>query len=528
MRILATNPDTLGDLVLRQPMYAALRAAGHELVLIVRPDAAGLAALVAPGAEVVPLEVEAYDPGRDAGDDDLAPLAARARAIDPDVLLCAPWQVTRIEARLTRELPRARVAALGGRMFEDPRVGPSRDRLERVDALVSAEQDEPEVEKNRRLAVAVLGLAGGGASRGGAPVLGPPRLVAGDASTARAREVLASLGMADGTYWVACVGHPPHAAIRNWPAARWGEVLGEWSRRWGRRFLLVGHASDGTSAAGVIEAMGSAADSVAAWTGSDAEDVGTLIGLLGLSRGYVGRDTGPMHIAAALGVPVLAVFGGGTWPRFVPAGTGPSVSITLGVPCAGCDWFCHLDEPVCIRGVELEPVRSAVEDLESGLVRGSRVVRLEPSREVLERIGRDGARAARAGLVRLAEASAARAERVDARVLEAERRSAASAVEARDLALELEASRERAAALAALVAQRERELVEAAGLARVERERMEGEIARLRGELESAIRQRDELLASRWRRYGQRARLVMVLPWERELRDRRGDGRGGV
>src|SRR5262245_54696258 len=29
MRLLVSNPDTLGDLVLRQPMYRALAAAGH-------------------------------------------------------------------------------------------------------------------------------------------------------------------------------------------------------------------------------------------------------------------------------------------------------------------------------------------------------------------------------------------------------------------------------------------------------------------------------------------------------------------
>ena len=35
MRILAANPDGLGDMILRQPLYAALQAAGHKLMLTV-------------------------------------------------------------------------------------------------------------------------------------------------------------------------------------------------------------------------------------------------------------------------------------------------------------------------------------------------------------------------------------------------------------------------------------------------------------------------------------------------------------
>ena len=61
--------------------------------------------------------------------------------------------------------------------------------------------------------------------------------------------------------------------------------------------------------------------------------------LLGEARLYLGNDTGAMHLAAALGVPVTAVFGGGTWPRFVPAAVcGEAVVHPL--PCFGCGWDC--------------------------------------------------------------------------------------------------------------------------------------------------------------------------------------------
>ena len=67
MRILASNPDTLGDLVLRQPMYRALQDAGHELTLVVRRAVEPLVRYVAPGAKTIVLPAEVYagdDPGR--------------------------------------------------------------------------------------------------------------------------------------------------------------------------------------------------------------------------------------------------------------------------------------------------------------------------------------------------------------------------------------------------------------------------------------------------------------------------------
>jgi chromosome segregation ATPase len=45
------------------------------------------------------------------------------------------------------------------------------------------------------------------------------------------------------------------------------------------------------------------------------------------------------------------------------------------------------------------------------------------------------------------------------------------------------------------------------------------EIRRLRERVGMVSSQRDELIASRWRQYGQKLGLVMTMPWERELRN---------
>ena len=88
-----------------------------------------------------------------------------------------------------------------------------------------------------------------------------------------------------------------------------------------------------------------------------------------LSAGYVGHDTGPMHVAAAMNKPVLAVFGGGTWPRFRPA-VAPSVALLVGVPCVGCGWVCAFEQPYCIKSVPAGEVLRAATGLEEGRVAG--------------------------------------------------------------------------------------------------------------------------------------------------------------
>ncbi|HTI63684.1 MAG TPA: glycosyltransferase family 9 protein, partial [Gemmatimonadaceae bacterium] len=49
----------------------------------------------------------------------------------------------------------------------------------------------------------------------------------------------------------------------------------------------------------------------------------TTAAALSLARGFVGHDSGPLHVAAALGVPVLGIFAPGQPARTFPQGAGP-------------------------------------------------------------------------------------------------------------------------------------------------------------------------------------------------------------
>ena len=77
--------------------------------------------------------------------------------------------------------------------------------------------------------------------------------------------------------------------------------------------------------------------------------------LLKESRLYVGHDTGAMHIAGAVGRPVVGIFGGGHWPRFRPSAR-QAVSVVQPLPCFGCNWDCHFGDGPCVKTIPASDV----------------------------------------------------------------------------------------------------------------------------------------------------------------------------
>ena len=59
----------------------------------------------------------------------------------------------------------------------------------------------------------------------------------------------------------------------------------------------------------------------------------------------------------------------------------PSVSLTVGVACAGCGWVCSFDRSYCVKAVPAETVLRAAEDLEvlAGLPPAAGTVHRPPS-----------------------------------------------------------------------------------------------------------------------------------------------------
>ena len=85
-----------------------------------------------------------------------------------------------------------------------------------------------------------------------------------------------------------------------------------------------------------------------------------LVALSARARLFVGCDTGPMHLAAALGVPVVALFGPADPARTGPFGAG-HVLVRVPPPCAPCGRkTCNQPRHACMEDLDVERVLAAV------------------------------------------------------------------------------------------------------------------------------------------------------------------------
>jgi len=109
----------------------------------------------------------------------------------------------------------------------------------------------------------------------------------------------------------------------------------------------------------------------------DSLDVRQLIALAAGSRIFIGNDSGPTHIAAATGRPVVAIFGSSSSVHWRPWQTAHRV-VQNDFPCNPCagDRCYAFAEPQCILSVTLAQVQNACEALlsESGQPVGAKKI----------------------------------------------------------------------------------------------------------------------------------------------------------
>jgi heptosyltransferase-1 len=116
-----------------------------------------------------------------------------------------------------------------------------------------------------------------------------------------------------------------------WKTKRWpAEKFGKLSSRLPLKTVVVGGRNDKDIADEIVSLSNGRATSLAGKT-----DLIELIQVMKHASFVVSNDSGPMHIAAALGVPVFAVFGPTDPGKTGPYGKGHTV-IRENVPCAPC------------------------------------------------------------------------------------------------------------------------------------------------------------------------------------------------
>ena len=156
-----------------------------------------------------------------------------------------------------------------------------------------------------------------------------------------------------------------YGPAKRWPPERFAAVAREIQKQTAGTWLLFGGRNDQAITAQIQAALGrdSATLNLAGQT-----TLRELMGLLKLCRVLLTNDTGPMHVAAALGTPVVVPFGS-TSPEL----TGPGLPgdarhrlLKSNVPCAPCFLReCPIDFR-CMQGLMVDRVVVAVRETLGG------------------------------------------------------------------------------------------------------------------------------------------------------------------
>ncbi|MFA7342795.1 MAG: glycosyltransferase family 9 protein [Terrimicrobiaceae bacterium] len=371
MKITVSSPDGLGDFILRTPMIRALAESGHELQLLMRRPALDLAAAVFPKVRLLEIGADPYHPDTRRKRNPFRSEQSAIRSFRPDLYVASLFALNFFdEVWFENDRWRLPVAGFSTRdafwpsgTIADP-AGLSENFRIRVEVPVTL----PELEKNRLLGSAILGNGLSAVS---------PSLAPGEESLAAAREILRLHGLTEGAYWIACVGSRSGLAMKDWGEANWRAFFSAVLPEDGRPVVFLGNPKESESIER-IRSGGFRSVNLA----SDPPPVPVSLVLASMSCGYAGRDSGVMHLASAAGRPVLAVYGGAHWGRFLPS-SGPAVVTTCSVTCCGCDFACPYERPWCIADVGFDTMSKAWERLP--LAAGVEIIEQAagPEREIL-------------------------------------------------------------------------------------------------------------------------------------------------
>jgi ADP-heptose:LPS heptosyltransferase/glycosyltransferase involved in cell wall biosynthesis len=219
-----------------------------------------------------------------------------------------------------------------------------------LDEVVSVEEKAHESEKYQ---VLLNYLAGENRQ------LPSPKLTVPDFFREDSKEILRSLRLSGKKFCVCLPGGTENIAIKMWPLEKFAKAI-IWLRNKHKiNTLLIGHEKERDIVEEVAGLARTSSDQPPIWLGKDG-GIPVLAGILEQAKFYLGNDTGPMHMSAALGIPVVALFGGGTWPRFIPKGSEGYV-VVRPMPCFYCGWKCSFEDAPCIKELPFSLVQEALE-----------------------------------------------------------------------------------------------------------------------------------------------------------------------
>lgn len=166
--------------------------------------------------------------------------------------------------------------------------------------------------------------------------------------------LMQAMGLRSTAPVVALVPGAEHGTSKRWPVEYYGELAGALARQ-GITVWVLGSPRETQLGNAISAAGGKAVVNLCGRT-----ELPDVIDLLGSAAGVVCNDSGLMHVAAALGVYVVALFGPST-PAFTPPMTDRCHVLYLDLPCSPCySGECPLKHHNCLRQITPRSVLDAL------------------------------------------------------------------------------------------------------------------------------------------------------------------------
>jgi len=344
-RILCLRLERIGDLLMTLPALAELRtlAPDAEIDLIVGSWNRDIAGAI-PGITRVEMADAAWLT-RDGKGSATAPLLARA----------ATWRSRQYDLAINFEpdirsnLTLGAVRAMRAAGFVSGGGGAVLD--------VRLDYDATSHTEDNALALVRAAL---GASSGTTPM---PVLAIPDQSRAEAERRLAVLP--DGRRIGLHVSGG--RAIKQWPDSRFRDVAEHVVRTRDASIVLTGAPGDRAQ----VEIVRSALPADRVLDLSEGTNLLTTAAIVQQLDLFVTGDTGPMHLARAVGTPIVAVFGPSDPRRYGPRGV-RDVIVRIDLPCSPCNRIrlpparCTGHTPDCLNGIATAQVLAAIDEALEG------------------------------------------------------------------------------------------------------------------------------------------------------------------
>jgi ADP-heptose:LPS heptosyltransferase len=198
---------------------------------------------------------------------------------------------------------------------------------------------------------------------GVAPVHTLPRVAPGFARTEWAR---AAIGGVAAERPLVLISPTSRRRTRRWPHERYGALANHLATG-GAKVLVLWGAGERPDAEAVIAATHPRSQAAIA---PETPDLRALAGLLSEGDMLIGNDNGVRHLAVALGVPTVGVFGPSEVAPWTPPGR-PEHRVVRGTPCTCADHR-RCGRPTCIESISVESVAREASALLNDLMVASR------------------------------------------------------------------------------------------------------------------------------------------------------------